>query len=172
MASLNKVMLMGNLTKDPELRYTPTGTAVCDLRLAVNRKYNVNGQEKEETCFIDIVVWTKQAESCGKYLTKGSSILIEGRLKNDNWEDKDGNKRSRLRITAERVQFLSSARSSDSNYSNSYQQKSQNSGGFSNQPQQYVSNNQNYRAQQAPQMPEPPPEIFDNDFETEDDIPF
>ena len=81
MASLNKVFLIGNLTKPPELRYTPSGTAVADLRLAVNRNYTTQGGEKrEETCFLTVVVWGKQAESCGEYLDKGSPILVEGRL--------------------------------------------------------------------------------------------
>ena len=108
MASLNKVMLMGNLTRNPEIRYTPSGQAVCDLGLAMNRRYSVNGQDREDVCFVDIVVWAKQAESCSKYLHKGSLVFVDGRLHNDNWEDKDGKKRSRLRITAERVQFLNS----------------------------------------------------------------
>src|SRR5206468_10580738 len=81
MASLNKVFLIGNLTKPPELRYTPSATAVADLLLAVNRNYTTQGGEKrEETCFLTVVVWGKQAESCGEYLDKGSPILVEGRL--------------------------------------------------------------------------------------------
>lgn len=110
MASLNKVMLIGNLTRDPELRYTPGGQAVCDFSIAINRRYTINGQEREEVCFVDIVVWSKQAESCGKYIKKGATVFVDGRLRNDNWEDKEGKKRSRLRVTAERVQFLSSLR--------------------------------------------------------------
>jgi single-strand DNA-binding protein len=107
MASYNKVLLMGNLTKDPELRYTPQGTAVANLRLAVNRKYRTKDQElKEEVCFITAVVWNKQAETCNQYLHKGSSVFVEGRLQSRNWEDNTGAKRSVIEVRAERVQFM------------------------------------------------------------------
>ena len=108
MASLNRVLLIGNLTKDPELRYTPQGTAVVNLRLAVNRKYRDKSQEmKEDTCFITVVVWDKQAETCNQYLRKGSPVFIEGRLQSRSWEDNAGQKRSVVEVRAERVQFLS-----------------------------------------------------------------
>ena len=107
MANLNKVFLMGNLTRPPELRYTPSGTAVADLRMAVNRNYTTQGGEKrEDTCFLTVVVWGKQAESCGEYLDKGSPILVEGRLQTRDWEAKDGQKRTVTEIVAERVQFM------------------------------------------------------------------
>jgi single-strand DNA-binding protein len=107
MANFNKVLLMGNLTKDPELRYTPQGTAVVNLRLAVNRKFKDRNQEwKDEVCFITAVVWDKQAETCNQYLHKGSSVFIEGRLQSRSWEDASGNKRSVIEVRAERVQFL------------------------------------------------------------------
>src|SRR5437879_2452025 len=106
MASLNKVFLIGNLTRPPELRYTPSGTAVSDLRLAVNRGYTTQGGERrEETCFLTVVVWGKQAESCGEYLDKGSPILVEGRLQTRDWETKDGQKRNVVEEVAERVQY-------------------------------------------------------------------
>jgi len=99
---------MGNLTRDPEVRYIPSGTAVADLRLAVNRKYKSgSGENKEETCFVNIVVWGRQAETCGEYLKKGSSVFVEGRLQYDEWE-KDGQRQNRLRVVANRVQFMSS----------------------------------------------------------------
>ena len=108
MASLNRVLLIGNLTKDPELRYTPQGTAVVNLRLAVNRKYRDKSQEmKEDTCFITVVVWDKQAETCNQYLRKGSPVFIEGRLQSRSWEDNAGQKRNVIEVRAERVQFLS-----------------------------------------------------------------
>ena len=113
MASLNKVFLMGNLTRDPELRYIPgTNSAVCEFGIAVNRRFvQAGGQEKDETCFVEIVVWGKQAESCSRYLQKGASVLIEGRLVYDQWVERDTQKkRSRLRVTAERVQFTGSRR--------------------------------------------------------------
>ena len=107
MASYNKVLLMGNLTKDPELRYTPQGTAVANLRLAVNRRYKDKNQElKEEVCFITAVVWNKQAETCNQYLHKGSSVFVEGRLASRSWEDNAGAKRNVIEVKAERVQFL------------------------------------------------------------------
>lgn len=107
MANFNKALLMGNLTKDPELRYTPQGTAVVNLRLAVNRKFRDKNQElKEETCFVTAVVWNKQAETCNQYLHKGSPVFIEGRLQSRSWEDNSGQKRSVIEVRAERVQFL------------------------------------------------------------------
>lgn len=111
MASMNKVFLIGNLTRDPEVRYLPSGAAVGDLRLAVNRKYKTQqGEEREETCFVNVSVWGRQAETCGQYLGKGSAVLVEGRLRFEEWE-KDGQKNSRISVTAERVQFMSAPRS-------------------------------------------------------------
>lgn len=108
MASLNKVFLIGNLTRDPELRYTPSGVAVVNLRLAVNRRYRDKaGEQKEEVCFITVAAWDKQAEVCNQYLSKGRSIFVEGRLQFRSWETNDGQKRSVIDIRAERIQFLS-----------------------------------------------------------------
>lgn len=110
MASFNKVLLMGNLTKDPEMRYTPQGTAVVNLRMAVNRRFKDRNQEqKEEVCFITAVVWDKQAEACNQYLHKGSSLFVEGRLQSRSWEDNAGQKRNVIEVRAERVQFLGKA---------------------------------------------------------------
>ena len=110
MASFNKVLLMGNLTRDPEIRYTPSGAGVCQLGLASNRSYQTqSGELKDETCFVDVTVWGKQAESCSKYLKKGSPVFVEGRLRFEQWQDKtSGQNRSKLTVSAERVQFLSS----------------------------------------------------------------
>ena len=111
MASLNKVLLIGNLTRDPELRYIPSGTAVANFGLATNRVYTTqDGERKEEVCFVDIVVWGKTAENCANYLSKGRPVFIEGRLQFDSWETEDGQKRSKLRVVADRVQFLGGAR--------------------------------------------------------------
>jgi single-strand DNA-binding protein len=105
--SMNRVILVGNLTKDPEVRYTPSGTAVGDLRLAINRRYKgTDGEFRDETCFVGVTAWGRQAETCGEYLRKGAPVMIEGRLKYDEWE-KDGQKHNRLSVVAERVQFLS-----------------------------------------------------------------
>ena len=111
MASYNRVILVGNLTQDPELRYIRTGTAVTDLRLAVNdRRRNAEGQWVDETTFVDVTLWARQAEVACQYLSKGSSVLIEGRLKLDTWETQDGQKRSKLRVVGERMQMLGSPR--------------------------------------------------------------
>ena len=110
---LNKVFLMGNLTREPELRYTPGGAAVCEFGIAINRSYTSNNQTREEVCFVDIVVWGKSGELCQRYLTKGSQALIEGRLQYDQWEDKaTGRRSSRLRVVADNVQFVGAKRES------------------------------------------------------------
>lgn len=107
MASLNKVFLIGNLTRPPELRYTPSGTPVSDLRLAVNRSYTTQGGDRrDETCFLTVVVWGKQAEASSQYLDKGSPLMVEGRLQTREWEGKDGQRRNVVEVVAERVQFL------------------------------------------------------------------
>ncbi|MFT5470710.1 MAG: single-strand DNA-binding protein [Verrucomicrobiales bacterium] len=108
MASLNKVMLIGNLTRDPEIRYTPKGTAVTDLGLAINRTYSIDGGERrEEVTFVDVTVWGKQAESAGQWLAKGRPVFIEGRLQMDEWDDKtSGQKRYRLKVVADGWQFV------------------------------------------------------------------
>lgn len=112
MASLNKVFLIGNLTRDPEVRYLPSGAAVADLRLASNRRYKTQqGDDKEETVYVNVSAWGRQAETCGQYLSKGSPVLVEGRLRYEEWE-KDGQRNSRISITAERVQFMGSPKSS------------------------------------------------------------
>lgn len=111
MASFNKVILIGNLTRDPELRYTPKGTAIAKIGLAVNRVWtNEGGEKKEEVTFIDVDIFGRTAENVGQYMRKGRPIMIEGRLKLDQWDDKTtGQKRSRLGVVAETVQFLGSA---------------------------------------------------------------
>ena len=121
MASFNRVMLMGNLTRNPELKYTPSGTAVTDLGLAVNESFkNKAGETVEQTCFVDVVVWGRQAETASEFLKKGSPAFIEGRLQFDQWENQEGEKRSKLRVRAERVQFLSSG-ASNGNISSEFQ---------------------------------------------------
>ena len=108
-ASLNRVFLMGNLTRDPELRYVPSGTAVASFGLAINRVYKTpSGEKKEETSFIKIVVWARRAEVCAEYLTKGSPVFVEGRLRSRSWETQDGQKRSTIEVVANNVQFLRS----------------------------------------------------------------
>ena len=107
MANLNKVMLIGNLTRNPELKHTPSGLAVCEIGLAVNRRYRTKeGEDREETTFVDCEAWGKQAEVLNQYMTKGKPLFVEGRLKLDTWEDKDGGKRSKMRVVIENFQFL------------------------------------------------------------------
>lgn len=107
MVSLNKVLLIGNLTRNPELRYTPSGVAVCQFGLAVNRRFSSGGQEKTETCFVDVLVWGRQGETVNQYMTKGSPVFVEGRLQMDQWEDREtGGKRTKLQVIAETVQFI------------------------------------------------------------------
>ena len=109
MANLNKVFLIGNLTRDPELRYTPGGTAVANLGLAVNRRFkDSSGELKEEVCFLTVTVWDKQAEACCQYLLKGRPVFVEGVLQSRFWETPEGQKRSAIDVRAERVQFLGS----------------------------------------------------------------
>jgi single-strand DNA-binding protein len=106
MATLNRVFLMGNLTRDPEVRYLKSGQAVCDLRLAISRRFKTTtGEEREETCFVNVAVWGRQGEACGQYLSKGSPLFVDGRLQYEEWE-KDGQKSSRLRVVADRTQFI------------------------------------------------------------------
>jgi len=110
MASFNKVILLGNLTRDPEVRYTPKGTAVTELGMAVNRVYTAeNGEKREETTFVDVTLWGRTAEIAGEYLKKGRPVLIEGRLQLDTWDDKQsGQKRSKLKVVADGLQLLGS----------------------------------------------------------------
>jgi len=110
MASFNKVILLGNLTRDPEVRYTPKGSAVCDLGVAVNRQYTLeNGEKREEVTYVDVVLWARLAEIAGEYLKKGRPVFIEGRLQLDTWDDKQsGQKRSKLRVIGETMQLLGS----------------------------------------------------------------
>ncbi len=158
MANLNKVMLIGNLTRDPELRHTPKGTAVTELGLAINRVwYDDNKQKQEDTTFVDVTFWGRQAESIQQYLTKGRPILIEGRLQLDTWDDKEtGKKRSKLRVIGESFQFIDSKPGGSGS-----------SGGYSSDRAQ---------ASSAPQQHSGPPQGASaapaDDFQEEDDIPF
>jgi len=116
MASFNKVILLGNLTRDPEVRYTPKGTAVTDLGLAVNRTYTAdNGEKREEVTFVDVTFWGRTAEVAGEYLKKGRPVFVEGRLQLDSWDDKtSGQKRTKLKVIGENMQMLGSPRGAGS----------------------------------------------------------
>ncbi|WP_411828025.1 single-stranded DNA-binding protein [Luteolibacter sp. AS25] len=164
MANLNKVMIMGNLTRDPELRHTPKGTAVADLGVAVNRRVQDGGGGwKDETTFVDVTVWGSTAENANKYLSKGRGVFIEGRLQMDVWDDKNtGEKRSKLKVVAETLQFLPDGKGGGGG-----------GGGGGGAPRQ--SGYDNGGGNSAPQSPSPrqgaSPAPMD-DFQEEDDIPF
>ncbi len=111
MASYNRVLVMGNLTRDVDLRHTATGTAVAEIGLAMNETFkNKAGEKVEQVCFVDVIVWGRQAETSAEYLTKGSPVFVEGRLQLDQWETDGGEKRQKLRVRADRVQFLGSGK--------------------------------------------------------------
>lgn len=154
MANLNKVMLIGNLTRDPELRYTPKGTAVADISLAINRVWNnEQNQKQEETIFVDVTLWGRQAELAQQYLAKGRGCYIEGRLQMDTWDDKEtGKKRSKLKVIGENLQFLPDGRGA--------------AGG----------NGGGQAPSRAPQQQSRPPQGASaapaDDYQEEDDIPF
>jgi single-strand DNA-binding protein len=126
MANLNKVMLIGNLTRDPELRYTPKGTAVADIGLAINRIWtNEQNQRQEETTFVEVTLWGRQAELAQQYLSKGRGAYIEGRLHMDTWDDKaTGQKRSKLKVVGESLQFLPDGKGGGGQQGGGYQQSS------------------------------------------------
>ncbi len=113
MSGYNRVILMGNLCRDPELRKTPGGLSVVELRLAVNETFRnrTTNERVEKTCFVDVVVWHQQAEVCSQYLSKGRAVLVEGRLQYDEWKNQQGETRNRLRVQADRVRFIGSGRS-------------------------------------------------------------
>src|SRR3954452_3176008 len=112
MASFNKVILLGNLTRDPEVRYTPKGSAVCDLGIAINRSYTLeSGEKREEVTYVDVVLWSRLAEIAGEYLKKGRPVFVEGRLQLDSWDDKtSGQKRTKLKVIGENMQMLGAPR--------------------------------------------------------------
>jgi single-strand DNA-binding protein len=155
MANLNKVMLIGNLTRDPELRHTPSGKSVAELGLAINRSWtNDQGQKQEDTTFVDVSVWGRQAEVIQQYVTKGSPIYIEGRLQLDSWDDKaTGQKRSKLRVICENFQFLGGKAGAPGTNSG---------GGSSDRPSQGAPSKSPKGASAAPA----------DDFQEDDDIPF
>jgi single-strand DNA-binding protein len=130
MVSFNKVILIGNLTRDPELRYTPSGTPVVNFSLAVNRRYRQGDEPKEEVCYIDIVAFGRQAEHCGQYLSKGDGAIIDGRLQQRRWEAEDGQKRSKHEVVAQTVNFLPKKASSGSSGSGAISESSYDSEGY------------------------------------------
>ncbi|HEY8965307.1 MAG TPA: single-stranded DNA-binding protein [Candidatus Methylacidiphilales bacterium] len=165
MADLNKVLLIGNLTRDPEIRYTPKGTAVGDLAIAINSTYKTqDGQTKDEVCYVDIVAWGRQAETCKEFLQKGAPILVDGRLQLDQWETKEGEKKSRLRVRAERIQFLGRAKQGEGG--GSYGGGERSSGGGYRRPEGGAP-----QRQPADQPPHHPADDYHQESH-DDDVPF
>ena len=168
MANLNKVMLIGNLTRDIELKYTPRGTAVAELGMAINRRYKGDNDEwKDETTFVDVTLWGRQAEIAKEYLAKGRSVYIEGRLQLDTWDDKQtGQKRSKLKVTGETMQMLG-ARGEGAGGGGG--------GGSSPAPDDYEqrssSKSQSYQGGGGPSKPKPKP-ASSAAADDDDDIPF
>ncbi len=168
MSSYNKVLLMGNLTRDPEVRYTPKGNAVTDLGLAVNRSYTLDsGERREEVTFVEITVWGRQAELAGQYLHKGRPVFIEGRLQLDSWEDKNtGEKRNKLRVVCENMRFIGSR--GDSQGGDRAEVDQDSGGGYGEGPASGQSRSED----------SPPPagggeeSSASGDLDEEDDIPF
>jgi single-strand DNA-binding protein len=139
MASFNKVILMGNLTRDPQVRYTPSGTAVTELGLAVNRVWfdKQSNQKKEDTTFVDVTLWGRQAEVAGEYLSKGRSVLIEGRLQLDQWDDKEtGQKRSKLKVVGENMTMTGGRSDGGGGGGGGSRGGGNQQGGYQNQPNQ------------------------------------
>lgn len=163
MAYMNKVFLMGNLTKDPQTKQTQSGTSVCSFTLAVSRKYTSNGQQQEETCFVDITAFSKTADICSQYLVKGSPAMIEGRLKLDQWQDKQtGDNRQKLSVLAENVQLLGRREDNgNQNDNGGYQQQQPQQQSRTVPPQYNPANN-----------PPPMPEVPEDNWNASDDIPF
>ena len=162
MASFNRVILMGNLTRDPEIRYTSGGTAVTDIGLAVNdRRKGSDGQWVDETTFVDVTLWGRTAEVAGEYLSKGSPVLVEGRLKLDTWQTNDGQKRSKLHVVCERMQMVGP--------------RSGGGGGGGRPPQQRQQNDA-YSQPEFQGQPEPQGNAYDappsGGGAPDDDIPF
>ena len=159
MASFNKVMLMGNLTRDPEIKYTPKGTAIADIGLAVNRNYTTDsGEKREEVTFIDVTLWGRVAEIVGEYCKKGRPLFVEGRLQLDTWDDKaTGQKRSKLKVVGENIQLLGS------------REGGAGGGGGG----EHSESRPSAPASARPRPTAPPPKPADPDLDgPEDDIPF
>lgn len=166
MANFNQVILMGNLTRDPQLRYTQTQQSVCDFGIAVNRKFkSQSGEEREEVTFVDCTAWGKTAELINQYFTKGKPIFVQGRLKLDTWEDKQGGgKRSKLSVVVENFQFVGGRDGGGAG--GGYQ--SDDAGGEQRAPQRPPQR----APQQQPQRPQPEQPFPEEPQFKEDDIPF
>ena len=157
----NKIVLVGHLTRDIELRYTQSGAAIGSCGIAVTRKFSVNGEKREETCFIDITFFGKQAEIANQYLSKGSKLLVEGRLKFDQWTDNNGNNRSKHTVAIENMEMLGDPKQNNQDYQQ---------GGYSNQrPQQSAPKKQQ---QQKPPADDYEIDVDADKYDGDETIPF
>ena len=178
MASFNKVLLLGNLTRDPALKYTPNQQAVCEIGVAVNRKFKTaNGEDREEVTFVDCTAWGKQAEVINQYMTKGKPIFIEGRLKLDQWEDKQGGgKRSKLTVVIENFQFVGGrdggGDGGGGGGGGAYQGRSYDRDGGDQRPQQRGPARQQPQNAGAGSKPAPEQPFGEEQQFRDDDIPF
>jgi single-strand DNA-binding protein len=174
MASYNKIILMGNLTRDPQLSYLPSQTPVVEIGLAVNRRWrDQSGQQREDVCFVDCRCYGRQAETINQYMRKGRPILVEGRLELDQWEAQDGSKRSKHRVFIERFSFVDSGQGGSGGGGGGYQgnQSQGGAGGYNNAPRQGGGYNNAPPANQGgPQSG--PPSAYDEDPTGGEDIPF
>ena len=180
MPNLNKVQLMGNITRDPEVRYTPKGTAVTDISLAINRSFNSDdGERREETTFVDITFWGRQAEVIGEYMKKGRPLYVEGRLQLDSWEDKtSGQQRSRLKVVGENFQFLGGRDDAGGGgggggggQSRSAAQAPYSGGGGGGSNEEYHDSRGDSAPEAAPRKQSSPPQ-HSGPIDDDDDIPF
>ncbi|MDP4584843.1 MAG: single-stranded DNA-binding protein [Verrucomicrobiales bacterium] len=181
MPNLNKVQLMGNITRDPEVRYTPKGTAVTDISLAINRSFNSDdGERREETTFVDITFWGRQAEVIGEYMKKGRPLYVEGRLQLDSWEDKtSGQQRSRLKVVGENFQFLGGRDDAGGGggggggggQSRSAAQAPYSGGGGGGSNEEYHDSRGDSAPEAAPRQQSSPPQ-HSGPIDDDDDIPF
>lgn len=176
----NKVILVGNLTRDIELRYINNGSALANTAIATNRRFSVNGEKKEEVCFIDITFWGRTAEIANQYLKKGSKVLVEGRLKFDQWQDQNGQNRSKHSVTVETMQMLSDNMSpiqGNKNYQNNYNQNSYNNynqpnrTNFTNNNNQQGNNYDSYNDYDSSSYGEDIPEI-NVGVDMDEELPF
>lgn len=156
---MNKVILLGRLARDIELRYTKSGAAIGSTGIAVTRKYTLNGEKREETCFIDIMFFGKQAEIANQYLDKGSKLLVEGRLKLDQWTDNNGQNRSKHSIAVESMEMLGDAKQNNQGYQQGVPKKPQ---------QQKQPQRQQYSEPQYPEYPD----VDSDEINSTDEIPF
>ena len=174
MASFNRVILVGNVTRDPEIRYTQSQLAVTEIGLAVNdRRRNQQGEWIEETTFVDVTLWGRTAEVAAEYLSKGSPVLVEGRLKLDSWESQDGQRRSKLRVVGEKMQMLGGRQDGGGGGGGGNYQRQQGGGGNYQQQNSY----QPPRQQQQQQNYQPPSQDYTpmDDFggmQGDDEVPF